>query len=1157
MHDKFIGCFPHNYFKIIKSYTMKVNLTTPKLSSLIFRLLLVSLTFLVVVQCKGPSKDYGAQLEAGFLNPPDSAKPRVWWHWMNGNVTKEGIRADLEWMHRIGIAGFQNFDAGMTTPQVVEKRLVYMTPEWKDAFLFTTKLADSLGLEMAIAGSPGWSESGGPWVKPEQAMKKFVWSETRVEGGKSFSGILPKPPSTTGTFQNIVRTRRSMNTEDIAPMPEYYADAAVVAYRIPDNDLPMAELQPKVTSSGGKFNLADLTDGNLAKSTLLPAAPVDQSAWIQFEFDKPETIQALSIVTDGGEEMFGMRGGSNNRILEVSDDGKSFRTVIEISSGRIGQRTLAFAPVTGKYFRVSIKTPKPSQQSNMARMFGMGNARGPAAPAGTQIAELTLNTGARVNRFEDKAAFATATDLASASTPDVTNAITKTDVVDLTAKMGTDGKFNWTPPAGKWVVLRLGYSLTGQQNSPASPEATGLEVDKLNAEYVKDYFTNYLDQYKDATGGLMGKKGLQYIITDSWEAGTQNWTDNMMAEFKNRRGYDMLPWLPVLTGQVVESAEASDRFLWDFRKTLIELVTVNHYDQLTDILKERGMGRYTESHEGGRAFIGDGMEVKRTATVPMSATWTPGGFGGNEGGVATRHKADVRESASVAHIYGQNFVAAESMTAIGTAWAWSPELLKPTADIELANGLNRFVIHASVHQPVVGDKIPGLGLGPFGQWFTRNETWAEQAGAWTTYLSRSCYMLMQGKFIADVAYLYGEDNNITALFGQKLPDVPEGYNYDFVNADALVNVLSVKKGSIVTPSGMSYRVLALDSSNRQMSLPVLRKISEMVKAGAFVIGPKPSGTPSLSDDQAAFKTLADELWANEKGENIVGNGKVYAGQTIGDVLNTLKIASDFTYTKPQEKTSLLFVHRQLGNVDFYWVNNRQDTVVDLEATFRVDGRAAEIWHPETGRIEQVSYTIENGITKAPLHLESGDAVFVVFRIKTKETSRTINRPTEKQLTEITGPWNVSFQANRGAPAQVILATLTPWNESTDKGVKYFSGTGTYTKTIQAPKEWFKEGTQLWLDLGIVQNLAEVIINGKSLGIVWKRPFRVDATKDLKQGDNTVEIKVTNLWVNRLIGDVQPGVKTKITYTTMPFYQADSPLKPSGLLGPVQVLSIIK
>jgi hypothetical protein len=1113
---------------------------------------LVIVTCLAMVNCKGPSEE-SANLEAGFLNPPESAKPRVWWHWMNGNITKEGIRADLEWMHRVGIGGFQNFDAALMTPQIVDKRLVYMTPEWKDAFLFTTKLADSLGLEMAIAGSPGWSESGGPWVKPEQAMKKLVWSETRIEGGKPFADKLPKPPSVTGPFQNLLmREAFSLTGQQEAPQPEFYADAAVVAYRIPEGDVSLASLNPTITSSGGKFSLAALTDGDLTTSTLLPYTKPGENAWIQFEFARPEAMQALTIVGGGFSGMFGFGADPNNRALEVSDDGKTFRKILDISPGGVEQKTLTFDPVTAKYFRFTWKTPTPQPPFNIGAAFGFDIGAMPKAPEGTQIAEIVLHKLARINRFEEKAAFTTATDLYTALTPAVSpdEAIKKADVIDLTSMMKSDGTLEWTPPAGNWNVIRLGYSLTGHKNSPASPEATGLEVDKLNAGHVKAYFNNYLDQYKDATGGLMGSKGLQYVITDSWEAGTQNWTDDMMAEFAKRREYDMLPWLPVLTGHIVESAEASERFLWDFRKTIGDLTAENHYDQLTDILKERGMARYTESHESGRAFIGDGMEVKRKAAVPMSATWTPGGLDpGTE--VATRYKADVRESASVAHIYGQNLVAAESMTAIGSAWAWSPELLKPTADMELANGLNRFVIHTSVHQPV-DDKIPGLGLGPFGQWFTRHETWAEQAGPWMTYLARSCYMLQQGEFVADVAYFYGEDNNITALFGEKLPAIPEGFNYDFVNADALINLLSASKGRITTPSGMNYRVLALDANSTQMSLPVLRKISELVNAGAIVAGPKPVGTPSLSDNQQEFATLTAQLWANENGVNVVGKGKVYAGQSLTDVLKSLEVMPDFQYTRPQDNTNLMFVHRKMEQVEFYWINNRNNRVEDLEATFRVEGKEAEIWHPETGKIEQASYSIADGLTKVPLHLVPHDAVFVVFRNKAKSTSRTIEIQADKELAVVEGPWKVSFQENRGAPAEATFDALTAWNDNSDKGVKYFSGTGTYTKTIGAPAEWFQEGAQLWLDLGDVKNLAEVIVNGKSLGIVWKQPFRVNVTEVLKQGENVVEIKVTNLWVNRLIGDQQPGA-ARVTYTTMPFYRANSPLLPSGLLGPVRMV----
>jgi len=1111
---------------------------------------------LLLVDCSGPSNDTGATLEKGFQNPPPGAKPRVWWHWMNGNITKEGIRADLEWMHRVGIGGFQNFDAALMTPQIVEKRLVYMTPEWKDAFRFTTELADSLDLEMAIAGSPGWSESGGPWVTPEQAMKKFVWSETRIEGGKPFTGILPEPPSSTGAFQNTASGRGfSLTGMTEAPPPQFYADAAVVAYRLPENDISLSSLQPKVTSRGGNFNLADLTDGDLAKTMLLPAAKPGEKSWVQFEFSKPETIKALTIVGGGSGGTFGFGADPDNRTLEASDDGKNFNKIIDIRSGGVAQKTLTFSPVTAKYFRFTWKTPERQPRSFPGSLFGIDLGRGPSAPAGTQIAELVLHTVPRVNRFEEKAAFATATDLYAAMTPevDVNEAVKKSDIIDLTSKMKPNGTLEWTPEEGNWVILRLGYSLTGHKNSPASPEATGLEVDKLSAEHVKAYFNNYLDQYKDATGGLMGQDGLQYMITDSWEAGVQNWTDNMIQEFMSHRGYDILPWLPVLTGHIVESAEASERFLWDFRKTIGDLTAEKHYDQLTEILKERGMARYTESHESGRAFIGDGMDVKRKAAIPMSATWTPGGLdSGTE--VATRYKADVRESASVAHIYGQNLAAAESMTAIGSAWAWSPEYLKPTADMEMANGLNRFVIHTSVHQPV-NDKIPGLGLGPFGQWFTRHETWAEQAAPWITYLARSCYMLQQGKFIADVVYFYGEDNNITALFGEKLPSIPEGYNYDFVNADALVNLLTVSKGLITTPGGMSYRVLALDPNSKYMSLPVLQKIRNMVNDGAIVTGPKPVNTPSLSDDKNEFRSIADQLWPDENGVNTFGNGKIFTGQELAEVLKSLEVIPDFEYTRPMEDTRLLFVHRKLDNVDFYWVNNRNNRVEDLEATFRVVGREAEIWHPETAKIEQASYSIAEGVTRVPLHLEPNDAVFVVFRDKAKEKSRIIPRANEKLLAVIDGPWEISFQTNRGAPEKISIDALAAWNDNTDPGVKYFSGTGVYAKTIMADEEWFNGDVKLWIDLGEVKNLAEVIVNGKSLGIVWKTPFRVNVTDVLKAGENNLEIKVTNLWVNRLIGDQQAGVSTKITYTTMPFYQADSPLLPSGLLGPVRIVSL--
>jgi hypothetical protein len=613
----------------------------------------------------------------------------------------------------------------------------------------------------------------------------------------------------------------------------------------------------------------------------------------------------------------------------------------------------------------------------------------------------------------------------------------------------------------------------------------------------------------------------------------------------------MRPWLPVLTGRVVESAEASDRFLWDFRRTIADMTAENHYDQLTDILKERGMARYSESHESGRAFIADGMEVKRSAAIPMSAMWTqlPGVNNEQYG-----YNADIRESASVAHIYGQNLVAAESLTASNGAWSWSPETLKPTADKELAMGLNRFVIHTSVHQPV-NDKIPGLGLGPFGQWFTRHETWAELAKPWTTYLARSSYMLQQGKFTADVVYFYGEDSNLTALFRASSPEVPAGYNFDYVNADALTRLLTVQDGRITTPSGMSYRVLALDPNSRHMSLPVLKKIRDLVNDGAVVVGPKPTDSPSLSDDQAEFQTIAGQVFGSGTGEHAYGKGKVYAGQTLAEALLALEIKPDFEYTKPHNDTNLLFVHRKLPTGEVYWVDNRNNREESVEATFRVQGKAAELWHADTGKIEPASYRIADGRTTVPLDLDPWGAVFVVFRKAAATPSRTLRKRSETEVATVEGAWNVGFQPDRGAPAKITLAKLSSWSDNADEGVKYFSGTGTYTKTVQAPAAWFKTGARLWLDLGDVKNLAQVSVNGAALGIVWEPPFRVDVTGAMKPGANALVVKVTNLWVDRLIGDLQPNVTKKYTYTAQQFYRADSPLLPSGLLGPVRLIRI--
>lgn len=1057
----------------------------------------------------------------GFQIPSNAAKPRVWWHWMNGNITKEGIQKDLEWMNRVGIGGFQNFDASLFTPVVVPKKIVFMTPEWKDAFKFTTELADKKGLEMAIAGSPGWSVTGGPWVEPKDAMKKYVWTETRVSGGQIFRGKLSQPSAATGKFQNVELPKTTMLGETTGTLPSYYADAAVIAYRLPVTEKRFTDLKPTLTTSGGTFNLKDLTDGDLNKvAGFLPPRKVDEDMWIQYEFETPQTFKAVSITGAIHTAMEDFNGGPQNRTLKVSDDGANFKDVTAISGSIVSQNTVSFPATTARYWRMAYKTLPPP-----VNLFAEMRGANPVAAKsdGVSVAEFVLHTSDRIDQFEDKAGFTPWKEDTKTFMPQNADAIPAAGVIDLTSKMQADGSMNWTVPEGNWTIIRFGYSLTGRQNHPASPEATGLEVDKLDKEAVRKYINTYLDMYKGATGGMMGRRGLLYMVLDSYEAGHMTWTRAFPEEFKKRRGYDILNWLPVLTGRVIQTPESSEKFLWDFRKTIGELIAESHYDVIGEELHKRGMKRYTESHENKRIYLADGMDVKRNADIPMSAMWTPGSLAGGST-EEPRSEADIRESASVANIYGKPFVAAESMTSVGNAFSFHPEKLKRTADLEMASGLNRFVIHTSVHQPL-DDKKPGFSLGPFGQYFTRQETWAEQSKAWMAYLGRSCYMLQQGKNIADILYFYGENNNITSVCETKLPSIPEGFEFDFVNASALLNAIEVKDGKLVAVSGNSYRALILDSSARLMTLPVLKKIKAITDAGIKVVGPRPEKSPSLSDNDAEFQKIRNEIWKN-------GNATSF---------ESVNLEPDVIIKNAENK--ILFRHRKF-DIDVYWLDNRSESPTNAEVSFKITGKVPELWNPQTGKKEKVTYQIRDGRTIVPLKFESWDAFFIVFRDEATVNAFTRPNATETTLTQISIPWKVSFNNE-----DVIFNKLSLWSENTNRDIKYFSGTATYENTFNLD---VKGKAAYIIDLGEVHNIAEVIVNGRNIGIAWKKPFKLDISEAVKAGDNKIQVRVTNLWVNRLIGDSQPDVKTKTTFTTMPFYKANSPLLPSGLLGPFTI-----
>ena len=1063
---------------------------------------------------------------------------------MNGNVTEDGVRKDIDWMSRVGLGGLQAFDASLGTPQVVDKRLVFMTSPWIAAFRTAAALADSHGMELGIAASPGWSETGGPWVKPEQAMKKLVWSRTELQGGRRFRGRLPGPPDVAGPIQDLPAAG-FLGQARVHPAPAFYRDAMVLAYRIPGP----ATRPSRAWTRDGEVDAGQLSDGSLRNGPAL-AVSGGETAWIALRYRQPVTIRGLTVAVDAA--------AATEPIvhLQTSEDGKLWTEAAQAPATGFAERTIAFAPVTARLFRVTFEPSPPPPPPSFIAQGAPGAApfslagTAPAGPPAYVLHELVLHTAPVVHRFEEKAGFAVAPDYyaLAASRSDAGGAVEPAAVIDLTARMRADGTLDWTPPSGRWAVLRLGYSLIGVENHPATDEATGLEVDKLSRTHVRADMEAYLDLYAAAAGpGMLGARGVRALLTDSIETGPQNWTEDLPGEFQRRRGYRLEPWAPALTGVVVQDAQASDRFLWDFRRTLAELIAENHYGQVADSAHARGLVYYGEALEDHRPTLGDDMEMRQRTDIPMAAMWTyPLDKGPNPTFVA-----DIKGAASVAHLYGQNLVAAESLTSARAPWAFAPRDLKPIIDLEFALGVNRPVIHTSVHQPL--DRPPGLSLLVFGQSFNRLDTWAEQAGPWVSYIARSAYLLQQGRYVADVAYFYGEEAPLTGLFGDTPnTDVPAGFGYDYVNSDVLLHRLSVDHGRLTTASGMSYRLVYLGGSSRRITLPVLKRLHELVAAGAVLVGERPADSPSQADDPAAVDAAIEALWGGaDPTDHPVGQGRVIATRNLGAALATLGVAPDFSYGPSPDGAELMALHRRLDDGDLYFVSNRSNKAASLDASFRLGGREPELWDAATGRVSPAAWRIQDGRTVVGLKLQPYEALFVVFRSPAQATQGAPSPPAETTLKTLAGPWDVAFQPGRGAPPMITLDRLASWSDDARPGVRYFSGSAVYRTTLMLAAR--PRRGRLLLDLGEVREIAEVSVNGKPVGEAWKPPYRLDITDAAKAGPNRLEIKVTNLWVNRLVGDAQPGAQ-KIAFTTLPTYRADAPLRPSGLLGPVRVLS---
>jgi hypothetical protein len=724
-------------------------------------------------------------------------------------------------------------------------------------------------------------------------------------------------------------------------------------------------------------------------------------------------------------------------------------------------------------------------------------------------------------------------------------------VLDITTCLSPTGRLTWKAPAGEWEILRFGYTASGAKVSTSSDTWNGLAIDYLDPDAFDSYWNQVvLPLIQVATEEE--RESLAYLHTDSWELGGANWSRNFPAEFRQRRGYDPLPYLPVLAGRIIDSRKVSNRFLFDLRKTVGDCIADNHYRRMRQNAHALNIGIHPESGGPHGAPI-DSIRNMGISDIPMSEFWAR----------SWRHRVNdtdrffVKQPASAAHIYGHTLVAAEGFTTIGPHWQETPwDNLKPSFDRAACEGLNRLVWHAFTCSPKEMG-VPGQEYFA-GTHFNPNATWWDKSGPFLSYINRCQYLLQQGLFVADACYYYGD--NVPSFAQLKRSDpagVLPGFDYDVMTEDALLNRLTVKNGRLLLPDGMSYRVLVLPN-RKAISLPALKKIRELVHGGATVIGPKPAEATGLTEyprsDKQAQK-IANELWGTPGSPAKTGTGRVIVNKTARQVLTGDGVAPDFEYSGGTSNTTLDYIHRQTNGLDIYFVANRSNTFETVTAAFRVYDRAPELWDPVTGEKRVLTdWSVPAQQSRVPLELPPYGSLFIVFRKPASApTSGSPNFPRFNPVYDISGEWSVTFDPKWGGPGRVTFKDLTDWTQRSEEGIRYYSGTAVYEKTIDIPEEYVASQSRLMIDLGEVNNLAEVRVNGMSAGIAWAVPFRVEVTGLLKRGRNTLQIEVVNFWPNRVIGDQRLPEEKRLTKTNIRKLTADTPLTRSGLLGPVRLL----
>jgi hypothetical protein len=1044
-------------------------------------------------------------LEKTFTNIPDTIQTSVYWYWMSDNISKEGVVKDLYAMKSQGIN--RAFIGNIGYESTPYGKVKLFSDEWWDILHTALKTATALNIEIGIFNSPGWSQSGGPWVKPEQSMRYLSSSETLVKGEKNVSVKLAKPE---GDFQ----------------------DVRVTAYKAPENyGQSINNLKPKLVASVAVADIDKVIDNDKNTEVAIPAST---DFTLDFVTTKDYTARSLVIYPAHKESRamaeLQVQDNTGYKTIKSFEINRS-RAALNVGFDPYGPVAISFPATTSKNFRLVF--------TKASKNFG--------------IAEIELSATPRVESFTEKTLakmFQTPlpywNEYQWKPQPIVENKnliIDPTTVIDITNKMSADGTLNWDAPKGDWLVLRSGMLPTKVTNGPASPEGTGLEVDKMSKEHVAGHFEAFLGEIIRRIPAE-DRKTWKVTVQDSYETGGQNWTDGMLTKFKENYGYDALPYLPVLRGEVVGSEEMSDRFLWDLRRFIADRVAYDYVGGLRDISHKYGLHTWLENY-GHWGFPGEFLQYGGQSDEIGGEFWSEGELGNIEN----------RAASSAAHIYGKRKVSAESFTAGGKPYVRYPYMMKQRGDRFFTEGINNTLLHVYIEQPS-DDKVPGINAW-FGTEFNRHNTWFPYLNLFTSYLKRTNFMLQQGNYIADAAYFIGED--APKMTGVTDPALPKGYSFDYINAEVIKSRVKVVNGKLVLPDGMTYSVLVLPKLET-MRPELLQKIKDLVAQGATVLGPAPSRSPSLQgfpNADAEVQKLAKELWGNVDGVNvksaIFGKGNILSGMDMQQVFDKLNILPDF---KAEKADPLLYIHRKTEEADIYFVSNQSEQAINVNPVFKIQGKQPEIWDPVTGTVRMLpEFSIDKNGTTIPLKLAPLQSAFIVFRKSISVTSGNgTNFPAATSVVSIKTPWSVTFdQKMRGPKNPVIFTELTDWTTSKNDSIKYYSGTALYNNTFSTVLP--KNGERVYLNLTDVKVMAKVKVNGVDVGGVWTAPWRVDITKALKQGKNSVEIAVVNTWVNRLIGDSKLPAAERKTWTSFPLYNPGDPLQPSGLTGFVDVTSV--